>query len=153
MPARMKNRKKVTAENKVILRKNNTLFFDDDCSFCSYAVKWVKKRLRNQHSLSFLALRDPKSLKILKSEALKNDSVVFLTEKQTFFKSEAILFVTRLLRFPWNILSILIFLPKSWRDTFYQWIARHRHYLAQRFFSNEKCTLPPKNRPFKDKKD
>ena len=66
-------------------------------------------------------------------------TVVFYYQGQTYERSDAVLKILGLLPPPWCWLTVGKYLPRSVRDTLYDWVARHRY---QWFGRRETCRLP-----------
>lgn len=60
-------------------------------------------------------------------------------QSELLLRSDAALYATIDIRSGWRWLAKpTLWIPRSWRDTVYDWVARNRH----RFFKNESCDLP-----------
>lgn len=62
--------------------------------------------------------------------------------RETLLRSEAVLCALIDIRSRWRWLACLArWIPSSWRDGIYDWVARNRH----RFFTKDACQLPDTN--------
>ncbi|MFN0014934.1 MAG: thiol-disulfide oxidoreductase DCC family protein [Saprospiraceae bacterium] len=117
------------------------LLFDGVCNLCNTSVQWVLKRDR-RGLFRFAALQSEAGKALLASSGLSSehyDSAVLLIDGQALTRSDAALGVLRWLGAPWSWLAVLIWLPRGWRDTVYEWVARNRY---RWFGRQEKCLLP-----------
>lgn len=124
----MKNAKNLILTD-YIASKQPVVFFDGDCSLCSSSVRFL---IRNNHSgnLNFASLQSDTGLKILKLTGMmpqQTDTLLLLRDNTVLSYSTAAIEITKHLGFPLNLLRILIFIPVSFRDAFYRFIARNRY--------------------------
>ena len=116
-----------------------TVFFDQNCGLCNLSVNFLKNKSKEK-SINFLPLDSPEGKKILKKGESKNidgklenidgSSVVLLKSNELFFRSDAIIQVAFLLKFPWKLLFLAKIVPKSIRDFFYNLIAKNRKRIS-----------------------
>ncbi|MEQ1746525.1 MAG: thiol-disulfide oxidoreductase DCC family protein [Saprospiraceae bacterium] len=117
------------------------LLFDGVCNLCNASVQWVLKRDR-RGLFRFAALQSEAGKQLLARSGLNDaqfDSVVLLIDGQALTRSDAAFGILRMLGAPWSWLAVLCWLPKSWRDAIYEWVARNRY---RWFGRQEKCLLP-----------
>ncbi len=67
------------------------------------------------------------------------DSIILVEDGKAFKESEAILKICKLLGYPYKILAVFSFIPQSWRDGVYRWIAKNRY---KWFGKQESCRIP-----------
>jgi predicted DCC family thiol-disulfide oxidoreductase YuxK len=103
------------------------VFFDDDCLLCNKTVLFLLKRDTNK-VLQFAPIGGLtfKSLNLGTISSNKN-SVIFLTNGQTYLRSTAILRILYELPLPWKLATIFRIVPLSIRDYFYRYIAKNRN--------------------------
>lgn len=117
------------------------ILFDGECSFCHQGVQFILKRDK-RGVFQFSSLHSGPGRKLLHNYGipLSIDSLVFIDNDQYFSGSTAVLKICRHLSGAWKFFYIFIFFPKSWRDFFYQAVARNRY---KWFGKANKCFLPP----------
>jgi predicted DCC family thiol-disulfide oxidoreductase YuxK len=108
-------------------KQKGIVFFDDDCLLCNKTVLFLLKRDTNK-VLQFAPIGGStfKSLNLETISANKN-SVIFLTNGQTYLRSTAMLKILHQLPLPWKLAVVFTIVPKSIRDFFYRYIARNRN--------------------------
>lgn len=113
------------------------LLYDGLCPFCHFMVRYVAVRDRND-IFRFASLQ---SINHGEVPALKQDSVVLISEGKACIRSAAVMKVLRLLAgihvIPATVLSII---PKLLADRIYDIIARNR---KKWFGTYASCPLPP----------
>lgn len=121
------------------------LLFDGTCSLCNGVVQFVLARDR-QGAFHFAPLQsEPARAYLAQHPELRFvDSLIVLPDYRTgsvapLVKSSAALFVLGALGPFWRLLALSRVLPRSWRDTTYDWIARHRYRL---FGKQNRCLIP-----------
>jgi predicted DCC family thiol-disulfide oxidoreductase YuxK len=117
------------------------ILFDGVCNFCNAAVNLV---LKNDLSKSILfAPLQSKARQALQSQHSFNfsemSSFIFIENGRHFTKSSAVLRVLSYLPWYFRMLKVFAALPKSWRDSVYDWIAKRRY---QWFGRRESCMIP-----------
>ena len=126
-------------------RVNPVLLYDSECGLCADGVQRV---LRHDHhrTLRFAPLQGAFAADVRKRhpELGNVDSMVWVEPagdgtEQLFIRSAAGLRIARYLGGLWNVFLIAHFIPGSWRDAVYDFIARHRHRLTG---GGERCLVP-----------
>ena len=104
------------------------ILFDGECNLCDQSVQFVFAR-NPEKNLHFSSLQSEFS----KTQRIKFDlsadnknSIIFIDGSQTYTKSTAVIKIGRYLNFPWRLIGIFIYIPQSWRDVLYNWVARNR---------------------------
>jgi predicted DCC family thiol-disulfide oxidoreductase YuxK len=118
-----------------------TLLFDGYCNLCSGSVLAVIKR-DPQAMFRFASLQSPLGRSLLDQHDLNPDeinSVVLIHEKSFSLKSDAVLDVFQLLGGFYRPLAIFKFLPTSFRNRIYDWIAKNRYVW---FGKKDVCMIP-----------
>jgi len=100
-----------------------------DCSFCSALVKQTSKLIKNQGDVSFFCFKSNEGQRILNNFNVTNiNSVVYIdNQEKVFFKSNAVLKICRLMRFPYSLLYCVNIFPDKFLDFFYDYISRNRY--------------------------
>ena len=119
--------------------KETILFYDGECGFCNSMVALVLKNERDQ-AIRFCALQSDKAEEILtKVGVLSIDpqTMYFLEDGTIYARSDAALQVSQHLRWYYRWLRVFRFVPQSWRDFLYDFIAKRRKTLRKGY-----CVLP-----------
>ena len=124
-------------------KENPVIFFDGVCNLCNGFVQFVIKRDKGLR-FKFASLQSEHALDIpvfSKSSKETNDpSTVVLRHKGVFYyKSTAILEMARILGFPFSLIYIFRFFPKSIRDAIYDRVASNRY---KWFGKKDSCMMP-----------
>ncbi len=121
--------------------KNSIIFFDGECVFCNYWVKFIFKRDPTSH-FKFAHLQNENSRQYIaqfSKDWMQKDSIVLLLDGHVFTESNAVLEICKRLQGIWPIFYTFRFIPKSFRDKIYRFIARHRYAW---FGKHDNCELP-----------
>lgn len=118
------------------------ILFDGVCNLCNRSVQFIIKRDPNGH-FKFASLQGEVGQKLLKQYGFDKeiDSFVLIENQRIYSKSSAALRVCRNLNGFWKVFSILRILPPSFRDFFYDIVAKNRY---KWFGKKESCMLPTK---------
>lgn len=111
------------------------LFYDGTCGLCHRAVVFALRRDPRGELFRFAPLGGETFVTEIPSDqrATLPDSLVLLDEEGLHVRSEAALRVASRLGAPWPFLARLVRpLPRSWRDSLYDTIARWRARLFAR---------------------
>ncbi len=116
-----------------------TIFFDGVCNLCNRAVNLIIK-FDKKGNFRFAPLQSSFAHQNLCSDSLtKIDSIVLLKQGREFYKSDAVIEIFRDLSGGWPLVGVLKIFPKFFRDSVYDFIARHRY----RFFGKkDQCLVP-----------
>jgi predicted DCC family thiol-disulfide oxidoreductase YuxK len=104
----------------------NILFYDGDCAFCNFWVKWLIKR--DKKHVFYFASQDSK---IAKKMVLDNidelNSLILIYKNNVYTKSRAVAILLSELGFFYRILStLLMIVPVCWADRIYTFVANNR---------------------------
>jgi len=127
--------------------KENIIFFDGMCNFCSSSVHFIIKRDKNSY-FHFASIQSESALLLLEnSDSLAlPDSIILLEEGKYYYFSTAALRIARKLSFPWNLFYIFIIVPRFLRDPLYKWFASKRY---KWFGIRETCFIPDEKDRFR----
>ncbi|SIT85931.1 thiol-disulfide oxidoreductase DCC family protein [Pontibacter indicus] len=117
------------------------VFYDGTCGFCQASIQIALKYNKRQN-LHFAALQSGLAEQLVPQQLIPDplpDSILFFENGQLYTESEAALRIARHLNFPWSVLYYFRFIPLSFRNFVYRFIAKHRYRIAGR---NEACMLP-----------
>lgn len=119
----------------------STIFYDGSCTFCNTWVDIIKRLdHRNRINISTLQSVDDSTLLNKYKSNPQADTVLLLHHEKMYEKSDAVLRVISVLGFPFNLLSIFRIVPRSFRDKFYDLIARNRYRFGGKINS---CNISP----------
>ncbi len=117
------------------------VLFDGDCAFCSASVRFIIRR-DPRARFRFAPLHSPSATRLLAEHDAPTplpDSLILLDANALHVRSDAALRIVRRLRFPWPLLSILVSVPRAWRDAIYDAIARRRKHILS---AQPRCEVP-----------
>lgn len=119
------------------------VLFDGYCNLCHRAVRFILIRDRYRR-FKFASLQSEIALSLLKvchppRPVSMVDSVFLIENKTCYTSSDAVLRILKGIGGLWAGFYILMIIPKSIRDSFYAFIARHR---VRWFGRSESCLLP-----------
>lgn len=124
----------------------SVIMIDGECVLCDGFTQFVA--LRDHKGFFYFETQQSNAgQQLLKIYDQPLDlSTVILIEKgpkseRCYLKSSAVLRVVRMLGFPWNMLSVFLFVPETIRDWAYELVARNRYRL---FGKKTECGLPSK---------
>jgi predicted DCC family thiol-disulfide oxidoreductase YuxK len=123
------------------LQDKAIVFYDGSCGFCQASVQFILKYNRKQ-DLHFATLQGDVLQEVVPPSQMPDplpDAVLFYEQGNLYFASDAALRIARHLNFPFALFSYFRFIPVSFRDKIYSFIARHRYKIAGR---REACLLP-----------
>ncbi len=117
------------------------ILFDGVCNLCNGVVQFLIKR-DPEAKFRFASLQSVFG----KAQLLKFNmdpetlhSVVVVHNGNAFQKSDAVIYISRYLSWPWRIVASFRWLPKRFRDALYDLIAGSRYKL---FGRRESCMIP-----------
>lgn len=106
-----------------------TVYFDGVCNLCNGWVRFLRKHDKQQ-KLKILSLQSEDAKRVLGAtpELLSLQTIVFTTDSEMYFASDAVIMILKELNFPYSWLgTIFKYIPKSLRDKVYFYIAKHRY--------------------------
>lgn len=105
-----------------------TIIYDGRCGFCRAFVKWLHRRTFTEE-IRLLSSHEPRGLHCIADNNLHNlceTSVVVICHNDVHIKSDAVIRVFRNMKGFWNVAKYLVWVPKSLRDSIYDWVSRNR---------------------------
>ncbi|AST91516.1 MULTISPECIES: thiol-disulfide oxidoreductase DCC family protein [Sutcliffiella] len=114
------------------------ILFDGVCNFCESSVQFIMKRDAKELFL-FASLQGKTGQQLIEQHSILTDSVVLVTEKGIFTKSDAALKICKHLTFPWKLAYVFIIIPRAIRDWIYDKFAKNRY---KWFGKKAACMLP-----------
>jgi predicted DCC family thiol-disulfide oxidoreductase YuxK len=115
------------------------LFYDGECGLCSRSVRFLMHRDR-QRRLYFAPLQGTTARTLIPMGFRQLPSTVIYRRADGVlsYRSDAICWALIDIESRWSWFArMLLLLPRGFRDSVYNWIARNRH----RFFSQGACSL------------
>ncbi|MBD3385606.1 DUF393 domain-containing protein [candidate division KSB1 bacterium] len=108
--------------------KKVVILYDGICNLCNATVTFII-RVDYRKRFRFAALQSRAGERLRKQYHLGDRlySVILIDNGEVYDKSTAVLKIFHHLGFPWKLLSLLIHLPRRYRDRFYAYIARKRY--------------------------
>ncbi len=108
----------------------NYLLYDNECPFCCNIVKKISPLLEKRN-ISYIYIKSKKGKSLINKYSLENiNSIIYINQKnKVFIKSTAILNVFKLMKFPYNLVYVLIIFPKFFLNIGYDFIAKNRMYI------------------------
>lgn len=117
------------------------ILFDGVCNLCNGAVDFILRHEATDE-LRFAALQSEVGARLAKGCGLgggEMETLVLVEGERCYTQSAAALRIANHLKYPWRLLSILILVPRPWRDRIYAYIARRRYLW---FGKRDTCRLP-----------
>lgn len=120
---------------------NNIILFDGVCNFCNSSINLV---IRNDKKdlFRFAPLQSEIGKQLLeyyKVDALKTDSVVYITGGKAYTRSSAVLRIARRLKGVYPLLFGFMIIPPFLRNRMYDYIAKNRY---KWFGKMDSCMVP-----------
>ena len=125
------------------------ILYDGSCNLCHLSIEFVRKK-EGMRQFIYYTLQSKEGLELLKKHSGKQispESVIFIQNNTIFSKSTAAIRIIKHLKFPWNLLYILILVPVPIRDYFYNIIAKYRFKI---FGYRNSCILPVNEKTIKN---
>lgn len=117
------------------------LLFDGVCNLCNGFVQFMLKRDK-QGVFKFASLQSAEGRALLLKYGLDPDNlstVVLIEDGQAYTQSDVPLRVAPRLQGFWGWMSMFKYVPRSWRNAIYNWIAANRY---RWFGKQESCMMP-----------
>lgn len=123
--------------------KSKIVFFDGVCHLCMGSVQFLLKQ-NQKENLFFSTIGSETFLSLLPKDSYPKlpDSILYWKEGTLYLESDAVLQLTRELKFPWPWFYGFWFFPRFLRNPIYRFIAKHRY---QWFGKAEACMVPSPN--------
>jgi predicted DCC family thiol-disulfide oxidoreductase YuxK len=119
----------------------NVVVLDGMCNLCSRAARFIIAHERD-HLIRFAAAQSLFGQELLLWHGFDPQeltTLVFIQGDRVHVRSDAALEVARHLRLPWRMFRIFRVVPRPFRDSFYDLVARNRY---RWFGKRESCSLP-----------
>ena len=121
-------------ENKS--KKEVIVLYDSECSFCNKIALYLKERDSN-NSIIWENRHSETSSELLEKHSIntKEDSIIVMTNKNYQIKSDAVMYILKLLKF--RTYYLLKIIPKKIRDIVYDSIAKNRYIFGKCNLKND----------------
>lgn len=117
------------------------VLFDGECGLCNRSVQFIARH-DALGVVRFAPLQSDVGIRLRERVHAPPDmsSMVVIDRQRAYLKSDAAIHIARRLRFPWNLLRLLVLLPRPLRDWGYDVVASNRF----RWFGRaDACRQPP----------
>jgi predicted DCC family thiol-disulfide oxidoreductase YuxK len=114
--------------------------FDGVCVLCNHTVDLLL-RTDGSGRLRFTPFQGHNAARLLAEHGVFTapDTVYIIDGRGLYERSDAIIYVSRYLVWPWRAVGALRAIPRSLRDPIYRWISRNRY---RWFGKRDTCRLP-----------
>lgn len=114
------------------------ILFDGVCNFCNSTVNFIIKKDRKDQ-FRFASLQSELGQTFLNKLPTNTDSILYVRNNQVLTKSTAALYIAQDLGYPYKLLTLFKWIPTTWRDNCYDYIAKNRY---RWFGKKEQCEIP-----------
>jgi predicted DCC family thiol-disulfide oxidoreductase YuxK len=123
------------------------ILFDGVCNLCNSGVQFIIKR-DSKYRFKFASLQSETGQMLLNKYGISNkmDSIIVIENEEVYIKLSAALHISRYLDGYWKYLMIFKVLPPSFRDFFYDILAKNRYKWFGKKDSSMLPTLEMKKR-------
>lgn len=115
--------------------------FDGICNLCSAVVDFISAR-DSRNVFTFVPMQAPRGRQLLEAHGVSIDQVdtfLLICDGGALVRSDAAIAIAAELRRPWNLLTVLRFVPRPVRDWVYSFVASNRY---RWFGKRDTCKLP-----------
>jgi predicted DCC family thiol-disulfide oxidoreductase YuxK len=123
------------------LKKLNIVFFDGVCNFCNSTVDIIYRK-NSAKDIYYASLQSEFARSFLKEHSIDStdlDTIIYYSGEKFYFRSDAILQLSKKLSGLHKLLSAFMIVPKFLRDGIYSWIAKNRYKF---WGKKETCRIP-----------
>ncbi|AWX46199.1 Alpha-N-acetylgalactosaminidase [Flagellimonas maritima] len=118
------------------------ILFDGVCNLCNSSIQFVIKRDKKD-IFRYAALQSQVGQKLIDERAIdisKVDSIILVEPGVAYYtKSDAALNIAKSFGGVWKIVNVFTWIPKSFRDAVYNFVARNRY---RWFGQKDACMIP-----------
>ncbi len=117
------------------------VFFDGVCNLCNSAVQFIIRR-DTKDRFRFASLQWDVAREVLGDRVPKHgeyETIYYYENGKIYSRSDAVLRIARLLRFPWPLFYSFIIIPPFIRNFVYAVISRNRY---KWFGKKDQCMIP-----------
>ena len=123
------------------MREHETIvFFDGYCNLCNGSVDFIIRN-EKEDQLKFASLQSAFAQSIMKKLNVNSigDSVIVYSNGKLLEYSDAALFISKYLKFPYSLFQYTSLIPRFIRDAVYKFIAKNRY---RWFGKKDSCRMP-----------
>lgn len=108
--------------------KGPLILYDGNCILCNRAIQFILKHERNS-ALKFIDLDNSISKSIVGANfnSPYPDSIFLYLDGDLLQESQAAFRILEYLKSPYSLVKVFSFLPTSFTDRLYRWVARNRY--------------------------
>ena len=117
------------------------ILFDGVCNLCNSTINFIIDQDKND-LFRFAALQSEQGKNFQEKFGLDSselNSVILIDGEKIYFKSDAVLKISEELGFPFRILNMFSFLPKFFKNSVYDLVAKNRYAI---FGKKDVCRIP-----------
>lgn len=114
------------------------ILFDGVCNFCNSTVNFIIHKDKKDQ-FRFATLQSKLGQSFIHRLPSNIDSIVYVRNQEILIKSTAALYIAQDLGYPYKLMGIFKYLPTSWRDSCYDYIAKNRY---RWFGKKDHCEIP-----------
>ncbi|HOW32345.1 MAG TPA: DCC1-like thiol-disulfide oxidoreductase family protein [Bacteroidales bacterium] len=106
----------------------SSILYDGACNLCNTWMRFIK-HISAKNTFNYLMLQSLEAEKLFDEPGLRSwgDTVILIHNDKVYTRSDAIIKIFELSKFPWRALSFLKLVPHSLRDNLYNFIAGNRY--------------------------
>ena len=123
-------------------KNKHIILFDGVCNFCNDSVRFIMKRDKKD-LYRYASLQSELGQKLTQERDIntdKVDSIILIQPSEAYYiKSDAALEIAKNMSGLYPVLSVFLFLPRGFRDFFYDLVAKNRY---KWFGKKEACPMP-----------
>lgn len=114
--------------NRIKQKKDIKIIYDGVCNLCNGLVRFLKHH-DPQNRFMFIPSQSNTGHRLIHEYSLgvNPDFIIVIKNNKVFTRSSAVLKIIESMNFPWKIIYVTRFLPRSVRDYLYGIVARNRH--------------------------
>ena len=131
----------LTAANRLHKTESPVVLFDGVCNICNSAIQFILRHDKRK-VFSFSSLQSDFGKQFMADSGLSDhfpDSVILYENGQVFTRSDALIRIAEILGGFYRLVVVLRIIPRSFRDTLYNFVASHRY---RWFGKRESCIIP-----------
>lgn len=118
---------------------DNIIFYDGECGLCNFFVRFIFRHSpKGAFYFAPLEGNTAQSHHIIKKGDTDWNSVIFKKNGSLYYESDAVLEIFKNANTPWKWFYHFKFIPSTWRNKIYKWIAKNRKFLWQK----NHCQIP-----------
>ena len=112
----------------MIENQSKIVFFDGVCNFCNSSIDTIFRKNKKKN-LRYSSLQSDFAKKFLSEHRIDTkelDTIVFFSNEKFYFRSSAVLEISKELSGIYICLPVFYIVPRFIRDGIYRWVAKNR---------------------------